>query len=155
MLTSDPNSGIVYVADSKNNAIRVILAVQRGEVGDWGFGGGGSVTSPAGEDSETHTHEVVTLLGPPPTAPSGDAGGVPVPLCECSLWRPWGVCLDAEGCLLVSEAKSHRLRQVRDPLVLSVFLCLSLCLSLSLSLSLSLYCRPQASIPKERSKRAI
>jgi hypothetical protein len=104
MLASDPNSGIVYVADSKNNAIRVILppAVE-------GVGVGGV----------ERTHTVVTLLGPPPSAPSRDAqggGGVPVPLCVCELWRPWGVFVDSEGCLLISEAKSHRVRRLRDPL---------------------------------------
>ena len=100
MLASDPNSGTVYVADSKNNAIRVILP---------------PVVAVGGSVERT----VVTLLGPPPSAPSRDAhgeGGMPVPLCVCELWRPWGVCLDSEGCLLISEAKSHRVRRLRDPL---------------------------------------
>ena len=71
----------VYIADSKNDAVRVVIP----PIG----GMGGDAT-------------VVTLLGP---APRDSSKRVPFPLIECRLSRPWGVCLTPDGALLISDGK--------------------------------------------------
>ena len=110
MLASD-KEGRIFVADSKNNAIRVIVSVTTG-------------LEAQGAARETR---VLTLISPPP-ANSDD----PVPMVECPLWRPWGVCIAADGSLLVSGVC------VLSRVCLSVCLpvCLSACLSVCLCMRL-------------------
>ena len=107
MLASD-KEGRIFVADSKNNAIRVIVSVTTG-------------LEAQGAARETR---VLTLISPAP-ANSDD----PVPIVECPLWRPWGVCIAADGSLLVSGVC------VLSRVCLSV--CLSACLPACLSVCLS------------------
>jgi hypothetical protein len=82
----------VYVADSRNDAIRVVVPPHASM-------GGGSVAT------------VITLIG---RAPSGSLDHVPFPMIECTLSRPWGVCLAPDGSLLVTDGKAHCVRRVPD-----------------------------------------
>ena len=108
MLASD-KEGRIFVADSKNNAIRVIVSVTTG-------------LEAHGAARETR---VLTLISPPP-ANSDD----PVPIVECPLWRPWGVCIAADGSLLVSGVCVLSIVCEWVPVCLSVCLpaCLPACL---------------------------
>lgn len=90
--------GLMYVADSDNNKIRLI-DTNTGEVTT--FAGTGNPTCPG--DGPQAAPRVCDEQ-----ATSGDGG----PALEADLYRPFGVAMDLDGNLVVSDSFNHRIRTI-------------------------------------------
>jgi hypothetical protein len=74
----------LYVPDGENNVIRAIDTVR------------GSIQTIAGVGPERHLY-------------AGDG----VLATDAPLWQPHGVCVSADGSLVISDTKNHRVRLLR------------------------------------------
>lgn len=90
--------GLLFVADSDNNKIRLI-DTNTGEVST--FAGTGNATCP-GDGPQTAPRVCDAQ------ATSGDGG----PALEADLYRPFGVAMDLDGNLVISDTFNHRIRTV-------------------------------------------
>jgi DNA-binding beta-propeller fold protein YncE len=95
----DPASGLLYVADANNHAIRSLDPVT------------GEVTTVAGTGQPSCDIEPDELLIPMVCDAQHD-GGDGGPAVDATLYRPFGVSFDPDGDLVVSDTYDQRLRIV-------------------------------------------
>lgn len=79
-----PQANLVYVADTENQAIRVI-------------------------DTAADTIRTIAGSGPDARGYGGDGG----PATKCKLNRPHGICVGPDGTVYIGDSENHRVRAVR------------------------------------------
>lgn len=104
-LAFDAGTDTLFVADAYNNKIRA-LDVNSGEVTT--FAGTGEATCHGEASATDDTTAAVLVPRCPAQATAGDGG----PALEATLFRPYGVDIDLDGNVVISDTFDHRLRVV-------------------------------------------